>query len=54
MTNILPIAMRREYIDIVFFSGIVYMVIMMLMLMILLLFTLMVDAPLITQLILDC
>ena len=55
MTNILPLTMRREYTDnvILFSSGSVFTVIMMLMLTILLVFSLMVDAPLVTRLILD-
>ena len=52
MPKILPLTMRREYTDIVS-SGSVYTVIMMLMLTILLVFSLMVDAPLVTRLILD-
>ena len=52
MTNILPLTMRREYTDIVFFWKCLYRI-MMLMLTILLVFSLMVDAPLVTRLILD-
>ena len=43
--------MRRKYT--IIFSGSVYTVIMMLMLTILLVFSLMVDAPLVTRMILD-